>query len=318
MAQRITPVGIDVSQARLDVFIQPSRRRLQYSNDEAGWQLLLAELAPLEGVIVGFEASGGYEKGLGRALDEAGLAFRCLDALKVSLFRRAGGKRAKNDRIDAAAIADYLVAFPAEPDRLDPQAERLAEAVRYRQGLVEEQQSIANRGRLLAAPELQAKNRQRLAQVKLDIAWIDRHILALLKADQALLGKAAVLTSVKGVGITFAATLLGLLPELGTLHRRAIAALVGICPYDHDSGKLAGKRCIAGGRAPLRNAFYMPTLSAIRANSVIKAYYEKLRANGKVAKVAIVACMRKLATILNAKLRDFIASSANQKTPMAA
>lgn len=307
MACLMVFVGIDVSQDWLDVHLHPLHEDFRVPNTLAGWRDLADRLAAHPLAKLAAEASGGYEKGVLRHLCAAGFAVHCLNAGRVRQFARAGGRRAKNDRLDARAIAHYLATFVLTPERFDAVLERLAENVTYRRQLVDQRGAVANQARLLGDASLVRLSRRRLAQLDALIERQDRRIAALIAADAALSAKAAVLRSVKGVGPILAATLLALLPELGTVCRRAIAALVGVCPYDFDSGKFKGQRHIAGGRMNVRNALYMPTLTAIQHNSRITAFYEKRCLGRDNKKSAVIAAMRKLLTILNARMRDHLA-----------
>lgn len=302
-------VGVDVSAERLDVHLHPLNVDVQFANSAAGWEALCTRLAEWPQAQVGAEASGGYEGGLLRRLDGAGFAVYRLDAGRVRQFARAAGKRAKNDRIDARQIARYLAAFTLNPTRFDPRLDALAEIVTYRRQLVEQRTAIANQARLLADRELARISRRRLAGLDALVARLDRRLAETIAAEPALAAKAAVLTSLKGVAATAAATLIALLPELGTLDRRKIAALVGVCPYDFDTGRFRGQRHIAGGRAAVRNALYMPTLVAIRHEPVIRDFYQRHAAGKDHKKPVVIAAMRKLLTILNARMRDHIAAT---------
>ena len=303
MAQVVGTVGIDVSKAVLDVVRLPCRTKLRVSNDPTGWAALAAWLAGFPAGRIGLEASGGYEQGVLAHLQAAGLEVYRLDAWGVRQFAKAGGRRAKNDAIDALVIARYVGVF--ELHQAKPCAERqaLAELVKARLNLVTLQTQLANwvehgNGELV---RLRASYDRRL---RADIAGLDRKIAQCIEAHASFAQRAALLTSTRGVGLGTAATLLALLPELGQLPREQIAALVGVAPFDDDSGTRKGKRAIEGGRRLVRRALYMAALAGIRFNPVLKAFYQRLRARGKEAKVALTACMRKLITILNAMLRD--------------
>lgn len=304
-------VGIDVSQDWLDVHILAPRRRLRVANTPAGWRDLAAALAEQPQASVALEASGGYERGVLHHLVEAGWRVHCVDPYKVRQFARAGGRRAKNDRIDAEMIARYLATFTLEPTRIDPLLERLCEHVTYRRQLVEERTTVANQARLLRDLCLRRLSRQRLARLDTLVARLDQSLAEQIASDPQLAAKAAVLQTVKGVGATLTATLLALLPELGTICRRKIAALVGVCPYDFESGRFAGQRHIAGGRQNVRNALYMPTLVAMRFEPAIKAFYQRCVAGRTDKKPAVIAAMHKLLTILNARMRDHLAGLLN-------
>jgi len=309
-------VGIDVSAEWLDVHVLPWRTRLRLANTPDGWRALLDELADHPQAHVAVEASGGYERGVLHCLSTAGFAVHCLDPYRVRQFARAGGRRAKNDRIDAEVIARFLSAFTLRPTEIDPVREQLSEHVTYRRQLVEERVTVANQARLLRDARLKRLSRHRLARLDVLIARLDKRLAALIAADPHLRAKAAVLRSLKGIGATAAATVLALLPELGLIDRRKIAALVGVCPYDLDSGKFAGQRHIAGGRKHLRNALYMATLTAIRYDPAIKPFYQRLVQGRDEKKPAIIAAMRKIVVILNARMRDHMAQIATTETPL--
>ncbi len=301
-------VGIDVSRDWLDVHILPFRHRLRVANTPAGWRELSGALAAHPQASIALEASGGYERNSLHHLATAGWQVHCLDPYKVRQFARAGGRRAKNDRIDAATIARYLATFTLQPTRIDPVVERLAEHVTYRRQLVEERTAVANQARLLRDPALRRLSRRRLARLEILIKRLEQSLAEQIAGAPQLAAKAAVLQTIKGVGPTLAATLLALLPELGTICRRKIAALVGLCPYDFDSGRFAGQRHIAGGRKHVRNALYMPTLVAMQHDHAIKTFYKRCVEGRSDKKPAVIAAMRKLLTILNARMRDHLAS----------
>lgn len=301
-------VGIDVSLDWLDVHILPWGHQLRMANTSGGWRELADALHADRQAGVAVEASGGYERGILHHLSEAGFVVHCLDPYKVRLFAGAAGRRAKNDRIDAEMIARYLAAFTLEPTRIDPVREQLSEHVTYRRQLVEERVAVANQARLLRDPQLKRLSCQRLARLAVLIMRLDKRLADLIADNPQLYAKAKVLGTFKGIGVTAVATLLALLPELGTIDRRKIAALVGVCPYDFDSGRFAGQRHIAGGRKHLRNALYMPTLSAIRSEPSIKAFYQRLIQDRNCKKPAVIAAMHKIIVILNARMRDHLES----------
>lgn len=311
-------VGIDVSRDWLDIHILPLRRRMRLANTTAGWGELDEALGDHPQARVAVEASGGYQQGVLRHLSKADRPVHRLDPYKVRQFARAGGRRAKNDRIDAEVIARYLATFTLEPERIDPVIERLAEHVTYRRQLLEERTAVANQARLLCDRRLQRLSRQRVTRLDTLIARLDQALAEQVATQPHLAAKAAVLKTLKGVGPTLAATLLALLPELGTVCRRKIAALVGLCPYDFDSGRFAGQRHIAGGRQHLRNALYMPTLTAMRFEPAIKDFYQRLSADRRDKKPAVIAAMRKLLTILNARMRDQIEALNNTQSTLQA
>lgn len=307
MALPLTFVGVDVSKAWLDVWTGAAPHPHRLANDDAGWAelaRLLAALGPPAGVVVAFEATGGYERGLREALLRAGYDARLLNPLRVRLFARSIGRQAKNDRIDARVIAHDARVAETRPERLDAQQERLAELVQHRRRLVEERVAVANQAGLLRQDRLKAHHEARLALIARQIAETERLIGAAVGEVPGLADKVALLKSMKGIQDLTAVTLLALMPELGRLTGRAAAALAGLAPFDHDSGKRKGTRCIGGGRAPVRTALYMAARAAARSKSPLGAFYQRLISGGKTSRVATVALMRKMLVTANAILRD--------------
>jgi transposase len=297
--------GIDVSKDRLDVMILPEERSFSVSNDAAGWAGLVEWLRGFSIGAIGLEASGGYERGVMRALLVAGMSVRQINPFKLRQFAKASGVLAKNDRLDARMIASFVAIMPTRPVQRQTQAiERLVEMIVVRRQLSDEKIATENASRLLEDAVLQRLSRRRIARLAADIGQIDEHLVEIVTADTALAHRYRLLTSMPGVGPVLAGTLIALLPELGQLSRTKIAALVGLAPYDFESGKLKGMRCIWGGRAPVRNVLYMAALSASNWNPSLKAFHDRLVATGKKPKVVIVAVMRKMITMLNAMLRD--------------
>lgn len=307
MALQLTFVGIDVSKDWLDLWLAPVKRFERTSNDAAGWAAaigLVKSLGLEAGIVVAFEASGGYERGLRQALLEAGLEVRRLNPLRVRLYAKSLGRNAKNDRIDARVIARYAEAADTAPEVLDPARERLAELVSHRRRLIDERVAVGNQTNMLGCPRLRAQNRKRLVLIERQIEETDALILEAIGQLPGLVAKSKLLKTLKGVKDITALTLVALLPELGRINRRAIAALVGLAPFDHDSGKFSGTRSIAGGRSPVRTALYMAARAAARSNSPLGSFYQRLIAAGKTPKVATVALMRKMLVTLNAMVRD--------------
>lgn len=295
--------GIDVSKAQFDVTLLPSGEELQASNEATGIAELLKRFRALAVDLVVMEATGGYETQAATALAAAGLKVAVVNPRQVRDYAKAIGRLAKNDRIDAGVIAAFGQAVEPEIARLPDEQARELEAL-----LVRRSQLVSMR--------VQESNRLGLAQVamrkhiKMHIAWLDRAIDQInddlatrLHASPVWRAKDELLQSFKGIGPTSSGTLMIALPELGRLDRRAIAALVGLAPFNRDSGTWRGRRSICGGRARVRHTLYMATMSAIRFNPVIKRFYESLSARGKPHKVAMVACMRKILTTLNAMVR---------------
>lgn len=297
-------VGIDVSLDRLDVAIRPGGTCFCVSNDAAGWAELVTRLRRREILAIGLEPSGGYERGVMRALLAAGFSVRRINPNQLRQFARAGGALAKNDRIDARLIADYVAVMPTRPTQRHPAIEQIAEIVTMRRQLCDQHVALENQAGHLEDAMLRRLAKRRLARIEADVALLDKRLAELVAAQPYLAQRFRLLCSMPGVGATLAYTLLALLPELGQLGRRQIAALVGLAPYDFDSGKFRGQRHIYGGRMAVRNALYMPALAAFRFNPALRVLHRRLVAAGKKPKAAIVAVMRKMIVILNAMLRD--------------
>jgi transposase len=309
MSERSVVVGIDVAKSKLDVAVLgASLPQERYANDPEGHEALAASLAALEPALVLMEASGGYEAALACALVAAGLAVAVVNPRQARDFARAMGTLAKSDRLDAAVLAELAAVLAAREDlarflRPPAEAERLdleSLVVRRRQlvtMLTAERQRLAL-ARSAVRPSIEAL----IGALRAQIDELDREMRGHVAAHHSELDR--LLQSAKGIGPTASATIIAELPELGQLGRRQIAALVGVAPYARESGVWRGRRRIAGGRGQLRRTLYMATLTAARWNPVIRDFYERLLAAGKLKKVALVACMRKLLTILNAMVRD--------------
>lgn len=297
-------VGIDVAKATLDVAVRPSGERWSAPNDEAGIGALVARLRPLAPALIVLEATGGFETATVAAVAAAGLAVVVTNPRQVRDFARATGQLAKTDILDAQVLALFAERVRPEPRPLPDAAVHALDALlTRRRQLLEMLTAEKNRLGFATAPAV----RRDIAQ---HVRWLQRRLVDVDgDLDQAIRGsplwraKEDLLRTVPGVGPVVSRTLLGELPELGTLTHKQIAALVGVAPRACDSGTLRGKRMVWGGRAPVRAVLYMGALVATRHNPAIRAFYERLRAAGKPAKVALVACMRKLLTILNAMLR---------------
>jgi transposase len=304
---RVT-VGIDVAKATVEVAISGRQKTLALSNDEAGYAALLAELSSLNVGLVLLEATGGFELACATALQLAGLAVAVVNPRQARDFARAMGYLAKTDRIDAAVLVDMARTLLARAD-----LSKLVKPLPNAQQL--ELQALVTRRRQLMAMKLAEDHRMKMPGVRQRrslntiIKALDREIVRVDKDLQAFVGAnhaelAALLDSVKGVGKATISTLLAEVPELGKLSGREVSALVGVAPINRDSGTMRGKRSIFGGRPDVRRVLFMAALVASRHNPVIKAFYQRLLAAGKPKKVALVACMRKLLTILNAMVRS--------------
>ncbi len=296
-------VGIDISKARLDVAVHEGGAPWVAAYDGPGVSRLVARLKTLAPARIVVEATGGLETLLVAELAAVGLPVAVVNPRRVREFAKALGRLAKTDRIDAGVVAHFAAAIrpPLTPVPSDDE-QRLAELVTRRRQVVE--MLTAEGNRLGSAP---ARMRPRI-QTHLD--WLEAELAALNHDIQDFIGQhphwqddAERLDSAPGVGPVTTTTLLSDLPELGQLSHKRIAALVGVAPFNHDSGRRRGQRRIRGGRTAVRNVLYMATLSATRCNPVIRAFYERLLRAGKQKKVALTACMRKLLTILNAMMR---------------
>lgn len=296
-------VGIDVSKANLDVATLPSDEIISIPNDETGCRHLVSLMKSLAPQLIVMEATGGYENLVAGMLAAEQLPVVVVNPRQMRDFGKAIGKLAKTDRIDAKTIARFGEAIKPEPRPFkDEETQALAALINRRRQVVDI--LTAEKNRLVISHEAVKDDiRETIQWLEKRLKDIDASLNAAVAKNAGWDGKAKILTSCKGVGKVFSRTLIASLPELGTLNRRQLSSLVGVCPFNRDSGKMRGKRAIFGGRAEVRALLYMATLSAIRYNPAIKACYDRLTQAGKLHKVAMVACMRKLLTILNAMLR---------------
>lgn len=316
MTQPRSYVGIDIAQATLEVAVRPSGTCRQYANEAAGHAALIAELQPLGPVLVLVEATGGYEAGLVSALAAAGLPVVVLNPRQVRDFARAVGRLAKTDRLDAQVLAEYGERLQPAPRPLPDDQTRLLDAlVTRRRQVLELLQAERNRLRL-AHPRVRGHIETTLRGLDAQLAELERELTELVTTQAKWQTTAALLQTVPGVGFVLTATLLGAVPELGTLSRQQIAALVGVAPLNRDSGTRRGQRAIAGGRPQVRATLYMAAVAASRWNPVLQAFYQRLVDAGKPKKVALTACMRKLLVTLNAIARTRLPW--RQPTPAAA
>ena len=244
--------GIDVSKDRLDVLVLPEGRFCSVSIDAAGWAELVARLHPLTVSAIGLEPSDGYVRGIIRALLAAGLSVRRIKPNKLRQFACARGVLAKNDRLDARLIAEYVAIMTTRVVQRDDAVERLTEIVTMRRQLCDEHVAVENQAAHLEDAMLRRLSKRRLPRLEADIRLLDRRLAEMVATNAAFARLYDLLTSMPGVGAVLAFTLIALLPELGKMSRKQIAALVGLAPYDFDSGKLKGHRSIYGGRMPLR------------------------------------------------------------------
>jgi transposase len=297
-------IGIDVSKDHLDVYARPSGEACRLGNDDSGRKALRKWLMRYADCHVVMEPTGGYERALVRELFEAKILFSVVNARQIRDFARATGRLAKTDRIDAQVIAHFGEAVKPQPrTEGDPHAELMEALLVRRRQLIEMRVMESNR-KPLASTVIRPRIDQVIATLNAQIEQIDQELEQLIKQSPAWREHEDLLVSVPGVGPVTARTMSAMLPELGTLDRKQIAALVGVAPFNQDSGLCKGKRRIRGGRGAVRDVLYMAALSGSVHNPVLKSLYARLSAAGKQHKVALVACMRKLLTILNAIVRD--------------
>jgi len=295
-------VGIDVAKATLDVAVTVPPSLGPFANDEAGHAALIAALTPLAPALIVLEATGGYERAVTVALAAAGLPVVVANPRQIRDFAKATGQLAKTDRLDAAVLAHFAQRVqPAVRPVPDATAQELRDLVTRRRQLIDMLGQERNRLGL-------ARGRVR-RELQSHIRWLERRVhesdddlRQAIEQSPVWRVRDDLLQGVPGVGPVVAQTLLATLPELGTLDRKQIAALVGVAPLNRDSGQWRGRRQVWGGRAPVRAVLYMATLVGVRHNPVLRAFYQRLRTLGKPPKVALVASMRKLLTILNAML----------------
>ena len=298
-------VGIDVSKARLDVCVSSEHAVWSVSNDDGGIDTLVQRLAAVSPALVVLEATGSLQRLLVARLLAGGLPLAVVNPRQVRDFAKSLGQLAKTDALDARVLCRFGAAVrPAQREMPDEAAQDFADQLGRRRQLVE----------MLAVEKVRLKqshNREVRRDLKEHIEWLEKQLRASdaglhqsVERSPAWQAKRDLLQEVAGVGRVTVLTLLADLPELGQLDRKQIAALVGVAPLNRDSGTLRGRRTVWGGRAHVRRTLYMATLTAVRYNPVLRVFYERLRAAGKPVKVALVASMRKLLTILNAMLRD--------------
>lgn len=298
-------VGIDVSKARLDVYVHPAGTLFSVDNDAAGLADLTERLGTLKPDCIGMEATGGYEKLVAAMLVEAGLAVVVLNPAQVRHYAKALGTRVKTDSIDARIIALFVAATEPEPRVLvDHEAAALAELMARRRQLVGMLVAEKNRLGRLPPGKIRLSVVRIIAALNDELAKLDSDLGGLIEQSPVWREKQDLLASVPGIGDTIARALLADLPELGQLDRRAIAALAGLAPFTRQSGQWRGTSFIAGGRAAPRSALFIGAMVASRHNAPLKDFYQRLLAAGKPKRLALVATARKLLTILNAIIRD--------------
>jgi transposase len=296
-------VGIDISKARLDVAVRPRGTAFGVDHDDAGIVTVIERLRSQPPTLVVLEATGGLEVVVASALAAAGLPVVVVNPRQVRDFAKATGRLAKTDAIDAQVLAQFADAVrPARRPLPDASTQALAALMTRRRQILDMLTAETNR--------LESASRRIRREIQTHIRWLERQVAKLdeelsqtIRSSPVWRAKDDLLQSMPGVGPVLATTLLASVPELGTLNRRQVAALVGVAPLNRESGTWRGKRTVWGGRAPVRAVLYMGALVAARHNPVLKAFYQRLRQAGKAPKVALTACMRKLLTMLNAMLK---------------
>lgn len=298
-------VGIDVSQSTWDVHIRPQGRWLSVPADHDGATLLREQLVALGPCLVVLEATGGLERGLVAELIDAGLLVAVVNPRQVRDFARALGRLAKTDRIDAETLALFAEKVQPRPSQKCPEKQAEIDALVTRRRQLVQLRSMERTRQHQATIKAARRSIDKLLKV-LDqqIAALDKAIGQLLESDDDWRTRCELLQSVPGVGATTSATLVAELPELGRLNRQEIAALAGLAPFNHDSGRFRGQRRIRGGRSAVRSTLYMATLTARRCNPILQRFAKRLEQAGKPFKVVITACMRKLLTMLNTIVRN--------------
>jgi len=296
-------IGIDIGKAQIDIAVHPSEKQWSFSNNEPGINEAVKNILEVSPALVVLEATGNLQVSLVAALAIAGITPAVVNPRQVRDFAKATGRLAKTDAIDARVIAHFAAAIHPEPRTLsDDQTQELKDIVARRRQVSDMLTAERNRlgsARKVVRPRIQAH----ITWLQKELEDIDGNLRRAIQESPIWREKDDLLQSVPGIGPVTSATILTQLPELGTLNRRQIAALVGVAPFNRDSGTMRGKRTIWGGRSHVRAVLYMATMVAARFNPVIRNFYERLCAVGKAKKVALTACMRKLLTILNAMLK---------------
>jgi transposase len=297
--------GIDVSKASLDVALLPPGRSFAVANDEKGLDELLGILEDARAELVVLEATGGLERPVAAGLAASGIAIAVVNPRQARDFAKATGKLAKTDRIDAFVLAHFAQAIRPVPRAIpDEEAREFQEILTRRRQIVRMMSAEKNRLGASTSKAVRSRIEAHIKWLEKELSRTDRDLDETIEKSPTFRENEALLRSVPGVGPVLCRTLLAELPELGSLSPKELSALVGVAPLNRDSGTLRGRRTVWGGRARVREALYMGALIASRFNPAIKEFYERLVASGKPKKVALVACMRKLLTILNAVMRE--------------
>lgn len=300
-----THIGVDISKDSLDIYIHPEKTLLKIDNSEAAIKEFVKKLGKHDNVQIACEATGGYEKLLAKLLKKNGYDLWIIDPRRIRGFIVSTGCKSKNDKIDAQKIAEFCskstrdyatIETTENQTKLQALVNRKNDLTKF---LAAEKTRLKQPSHALYLPSIKRLIKVFTAEIK----TTEKQISDLLKKDSELSQKAEILESIPGIGTASAALLLSHVPELGTISNRKISALIGVCPYDNESGKFKGKRRIRGGRTTPRNNLYMCALTTIKYNLILKAFYDRLIENKKPFKVAIVAVMHKLIILANALLK---------------
>jgi transposase len=297
--------GIDVAKNQLDIYVAQTKERCAVANDSGGHQSLIRSLAQLDDPRVVLEATGGYEIPIVAELHTAGISVAVVNPRQVRDFARATGQLAKTDQLDAEVLARFGEATNPRATSVPCETTRRIQAliVRRRQ-LLAIRQAEKNHAEHTSDQGLLQSIRRMSKATEKELAWVEHELQRTIKASPLWHHKVNLLTSVPGIGTTTAVAMLARVPELGSLNRRQIAALVGVAPINRDSGTFRGKRMTGGRRAEARKALYMPTIVAVQFNPRIRAFYQHLLEAGKTKMTALIASMQKLLITLNAIVRD--------------
>jgi transposase len=297
-------IGIDISKAKLDVALDEEGPVLVFSNDQEGLKNLSKKLPSKAKTLIVMEASGGYEKFVSQWLKTKDYHVAVVNPKRVRDHAKAAGKLAKTDRIDALMIRSYGKTYQPVAQTLEsPLQSDLNDYIKRREQMVK-LIALEKQHKEKASEKIKIKIEEHIISLEKELKSLDQELESLSDKEPELQKKVAQLDEIKGVGKITALNVLIGLPELGQLTSREAAALVGVAPFNQDSGKYKGQRRIQGGRSSVRSALYMAVLSAKKFNPAIKAFYERLIAKGKLKKVALTACMRKLIIVMNAMVRD--------------
>jgi transposase len=299
-----TYIGIDVSKDTLDMAAYPTGQLWQYKNSKSGIAKTVCKLKGISPKLIVMEATGGFEQALKNALDEVGLAVAVVNPKRIRDYGRSLGELAKTDKLDAKVMAHFAAKIepPPQPPR-DRAEQNLDDLVTRRSQLSDMLTAEKNRLKDYLDQAVKRDIEDHVRWLEGKVADLDKEIKQRINKNPVFSKKAMLYKSMKGVGDVLASTLIAKLPEMGKVNQRELASLVGLAPVNRDSGKFRGKRMIHGGRAMVRKAAYMPAVVAIRFNPTIKELYQRLIKKGKLKKVALVACMHKMLTILNSMAR---------------